>query len=134
MAHTSAPSKPSPAGTSSKPTTATPRSSWPRGSRRRAVAARSRCAQSRRIGKRPPRRDELRTAPPCDRVRQQRDHDSTTWRNSAASATEQEELIAQGDRIDLRLARGVIGGSGSLCERVLRSPGGREGSQGSRLI
>jgi hypothetical protein len=30
-------------------------------------------------------------------------------RNSAASATEQEELIAQDDRIDTRLARGVIG-------------------------
>jgi hypothetical protein len=30
-------------------------------------------------------------------------------RNSAASATEQEELSAQDDRIDTRLARGVIG-------------------------
>src|SRR5262249_57326658 len=30
-------------------------------------------------------------------------------RNSAASATEREELIAQDDRIDTRLARGLIG-------------------------
>src|SRR5262245_24720455 len=43
----------------------------------------------------------------------------------------QEELIAQDDRIDTRLARGVIGDPGP-GERVLRSPGLRDGSQRSR--
>src|SRR5262249_14499121 len=40
---------------------------------------------------------------------QQRDDVKYERRNSAASATEREELIAQDDRIDTRLARGVIG-------------------------